>query len=178
MPPLRPPISEPISPGADQDLQATRVLAQKMADQLREQAHAKVDRMLTQARTHCAQLLSEARVTAQDIVNQARTRGETMVSDARTTAETRHRQSQDRAASLEQEAARQHAKILDALHQDKSLLENAIEDLRGFEQTYRTQLATYLQSTASPARRTQIRHTSRPDTRPAGSGGLRTGRAR
>ncbi|MBV8996009.1 MAG: DivIVA domain-containing protein [Pseudonocardiales bacterium] len=147
MPPLRPPVSEGISPDADHD-QAAKVLilAQKMADQLREQTHAKADRMLTQARNHCAQLLSEARVTAQDMVNQARTRVETMVSDARTTAETLQRQSEDKAASLEQEAARQHAEILDALRQDKRLLENTIDDLRGFEQKYRSQLVTYLQS--------------------------------
>lgn len=148
MPPLRPPVNEGTSPDADHDLQAAKVLvlAQKMADQLREQTHAKADRMLTQARNHCAQLLSEARVTAQDMVNQARTQVETMVCDARTTAETLQRHSEDKAASLEQDAARQHAEILDALRQDKRLLENTIEDLRGFEQNYRTQLATYLQS--------------------------------
>jgi DivIVA domain-containing protein len=148
MPPLRPPWSEDIPPGADQDFRAAKVLvlAQKMADQLSEQTHAKADRMLTQARNHCAQLLSEAHVTAQDMVNQARVQVETMVCDARTTAETLQRQSADKAASLEQDAARQHAEILDTLRQDKSLLENAIEDLRGFEQKYRTQLVTYLQS--------------------------------
>jgi len=176
MPPLRPPISELISPDADHDLQAANqaanqaakilVLAQKMADQLTEQAHAKVDRMLTQARTHCAQLLSEARGTAEDMVNQARNRGETMVQDAQTTAETLQRQSEDKAASLEQDAARKHAEILDALHQDKSLLENTIDDLQGFEQKYRLQLATYLQSLlheldgpefAAPAEQTSAR---------------------
>ncbi|MDQ2883559.1 MAG: DivIVA domain-containing protein [Actinomycetota bacterium] len=148
MPPLRPPVSEGISPGADHDLRAAKMLAlaQKMADQLSEQAHATVDRMLSQARNYCAKLLSEARVTAEDMVNEARTRVETMVSDARTAAETLQRQSEDKAASLEQDAARQRAEILDALHQDKSLLENTIDDLRGFEQKYRVQLTTYLQS--------------------------------
>ena len=147
MPPLRPPVGEGASPEADHDQAAkVLVLAQTMADQLREQTHAKADRMLTQARNQCAQLLSEARVTAQDMVNQARTQVETMVCDARTSAETLQRQSQDKAASLEQEAARRHAEILDALRQDKRLLENTIEDLRGFEQKYRTQLVSYLQS--------------------------------
>jgi DivIVA domain-containing protein len=147
-PPLRPPIGEGISPGADHDLRAAKmlVLAQKMADQLSEQAHATVDRMLTQARSNCAQLLSEARVTAEDMVNQARTQVETMVSDARIAAETLQRQSEDKVASLEQDAGRQRAEILDALQQDKSLLENTIDDLRGFEQKYRIQLVTYLQS--------------------------------
>jgi DivIVA domain-containing protein len=147
MPSLRPPVGEGASPEADHD-QAARVLvlAQTMADQLREHTHAKADRMLTQARNHCAQLLSEARGMAQDMVNQARTRVETMVCEARTTAETLQWRSEDKAASLEQEAARRHAEILDAFRQDKRLLENTIEDLRGFEQKYRTELVTYLQA--------------------------------
>jgi DivIVA domain-containing protein len=178
MPPLRPPVSEGFSPDADHDLQAAKVLvlAQKMADQLREQTHAKADRMLTQARDHCAQLLSEARVTAQDMVNQARTQVETMVSDARTTAETLQRRSEDKAALLEQDAARQHAEILDALRQDKSLLENAIEDLRGFEQKYRTQLVTYLQSLLHELGGPAFAAPAGPILAPAGPRGLRAGR--
>lgn len=148
MPPLRPPISELDSPDVDHDVQAakTLALAQTVADQVREQAHAKADRMLTQARNHCAQLLSEARVTAQDMANQARSRVDTMVSDARTAAEALQRQSEDKVASLEQQAARQHAQILNALDQKKSLLENAINNLRNFERKYRIQLAAHLQS--------------------------------
>jgi hypothetical protein len=80
------------------------------------------------------------------MVNQARTRVETMVRDARCAAEARQRQSEDKVASLEQQTARQHAEILDALHQKRSLLENAIDNLRGFEQKYRIQLAAHLQS--------------------------------
>lgn len=148
MPSLRPPTSEVGLVDADQDMQAAKMLAlaKKVADQVREQAHITADRMITQARDHCAQLLSEARRTAQDMVNQARTRVETMVRDARCAAEARQRQSEDKVASLEQQTARQHAEILDALHQKRSLLENAIDNLRGFEQKYRIQLAAHLQS--------------------------------
>lgn len=148
MPSLRPPTSEVGLADADPDMQAAKMLAlaQKVADQVREQAHVTADRMLTQARDHCAQLLSEARVTAEDMVTQARTRVETMVQDARCTAEALQRQSEDKVASLEQQAARQHAEILDALHRKRSLLENAIDNLRGFEQKYRIQLAAHLQS--------------------------------
>jgi DivIVA domain-containing protein len=148
MPPLRPPTSEVGARDADHDMQAAKMLglAQKVAVEVREQAHATADRMLTQARTRCAQLVSEARGTAQEMVNQARTRVETMVSDARTAADALQRQSEDKVASLEQQAARQHAEILNALHQEKSLLENAIDNLRGFERKYRIQLAAHLQS--------------------------------
>ena len=158
MPPLRPPISELGSSDADHDVQAAKMLAvaQKVADQVREQAHAKADRMLTQARTRCAQLLSEARVTAEDMVDQARTRVETMVQDARSAADALQRQSEDQVAMLEQQAARQHAEIRDALHQEKSLLENAIDNLRGFEQKYRIQLAAHLQSLLHELDRTKF----------------------
>jgi len=148
MPSLRPPTSEVGLAHPDQDMQAakTLALAQKVADQVREQAHVTADRMLSQARDYCAQLLSEARVTAEDMVNQAQIRVETMVQDARCAAETLQRQSADKVASLEQQAARQHAEILDDLHQKRSLLENTINNLRGFEQKYRIQLAAHLQS--------------------------------
>jgi len=148
MPALRPPTSDLGAPDADQDMQAAKMLAlaQKVADQVREQAHIRADRMLSQARDRCAQLLSEARVTAGDMVDQARTRVETMVQDACCAAEALQRQSEDKVASLERQAARQHAEILDALHQKRSLLENAIDNLRGFEQKYRIQLAAHLQS--------------------------------
>jgi len=148
MPSLRPPTSEVGLADPDQDMQAakTLALAQKVADQVREQAHVTADRMLSQARDYCAQLLSEARVTAEDMVNQAQIRVETMVQDARCAAETLQRQSADKVASLEQQAARQHAEILDDLHQKRSLLENTINNLRGFEQKYRIQLAAHLQS--------------------------------
>jgi DivIVA domain-containing protein len=148
MPVLRPPTSEVGLVDVDQDMQAATMLAlaQKVADQVREQAHVTADRMLTQARNHCAQLLSEARGSAQDMVNQARTQVETMVQDARCAAEALQRQSEDKVASLEQQAARQHAEALDALHQKRSVLENTIDNLRGFEQKYRIQLAAHLQS--------------------------------
>lgn len=101
--------------------------------------------MLDQARTHCAQLLSEAQAKAQDMAHEARTRIETILQDAHNTAQTLERQSRDKAASLEQQATSKHAEIL-KLNQDKSLLEITIDDLRAFEQEYRTQLALYLQS--------------------------------
>jgi DivIVA domain-containing protein len=146
--PMWPLFRQQTAPGTDHDLRAPKRLgtAQHMADQAAEEAGAQADRMLSQTWTMCAQLLSEAREKAEDTVNQARTRVEAMLQDARTAAEVLQRQSQDKAASLEQDAVRKHAEILDALHHDKSRLENAIDDLRGFEQEYRIQLATYLQS--------------------------------
>ncbi len=76
---------------------------------------------------------------------EARARVETMLHDPRTTAQTLARQSQDKTASVEQHATCKHAEILE-LNQDKSLLEDTIDDLRAFKQEYRTQLTLYLQS--------------------------------
>ena len=128
-------------------LQAATMLAlvQERADQVIEEVNAQPNRMLNQARTHCADLLAEAQAKAHDMVNEARTRVETMLHDARITAQSLERQSREKAASLEQGPTRAHAEIL-ALNQDKSQLDNTIEDLRAFEQEYRTQLTIYLQS--------------------------------
>jgi cell division septum initiation protein DivIVA len=144
---MQSPITEHTPLGADHNVQTATTLAraQESTDQVTEEAEAEASRMLYQARTHCAQLLSEAQAKAQDMVNEAQTRVETMLHDARTTAQTLERQSQDKAASLEQHATCKHAEILE-LNQDKSLLENTIDDLRAFEHEYRTQLILYLQS--------------------------------
>lgn len=147
MTPMRSPITGHSSPSAEHNFQTATMLtrAQESADQMTEEANAETNRMRNQARTHCAQLLSEAQTKAQDMVNEAQTRVETMLHDARTTAQTLERQSQDKVASLAQHATCKHAEILE-LNQDKSLLENTIDDLRRFEQEYRTQLTLYLQS--------------------------------
>jgi cell division septum initiation protein DivIVA len=145
--PMRSSITGHSSPGAELNVQTATTLtrAQESADQVTEEAEAEASRMLYQARTHCAQLRSEAQAKAQNMVNEAQTRVETILHDARTTAQTVERQSQDKAAALEQHATCKHAEIVE-LNQDKTLLENTIDNLRAFEQEYRTQLTLYLQS--------------------------------
>jgi DivIVA domain-containing protein len=131
----------------DDDLQASTVAcAEDMADLMTTQAHAEADRTLGQAQAHCAYLISEAQHKAEDMVNKAGTWVETMLREARSTAETLHRQSREQAALLEQDAARTHAETLAVFNHDKTLLENTIDDLRGFEQEYRSHLTLYLQS--------------------------------
>jgi hypothetical protein len=70
----------------------------------------------------------------------------TIVNDARARAETIDRRSQDKAASLQREAARTHTEILGSINQEKTTLEKKIDELRTFERDYRTRLTTYLQS--------------------------------
>jgi DivIVA domain-containing protein len=131
----------------DDDLQASTVArAEDMANQMTTQAHAEADRALDQALAHCAHLISEAQYKAEDMVNEANTRVETMLQEARSTAETLHRQSREQAALLEQDAARTHAETLAVFNDDKTCLENTIDDLRGLEQEYRSHLTLYLQS--------------------------------
>jgi DivIVA domain-containing protein len=147
MRPMRSPGTGHSSPGVDHGLLTALMLAwaQEKADQVTEAANVEAEKMLNQARVHGAQLLSQAQVKAQDMVKQARTRVETILHDARTTAQTVERQFREKARALTQHATRTHAEILE-LNQEKRLLENAIFDLRAFEQQYRTGLAIYLQS--------------------------------
>ena len=131
----------------DDDLQASTVAcAEDMADQMTTQAHAEADRTLNQTQAHCADLISEAQHQAEDLVNKAGTWVETMLREARSTAETLHRRSREQAVLLEQDAARTHAETLAVFNDDKTCLENTIDDLRGFEQEYRSHLTLYLQS--------------------------------
>jgi hypothetical protein len=69
-----------------------------------------------------------------------------MLNDARSKAEIVDRQSRDKAASLEREAARKHAEVIGSLSQEKRSLEKKLDELRTFERAYRTRLTTYLES--------------------------------
>jgi DivIVA domain-containing protein len=146
--PVRLPITPQAMPDVDHDLRAARVLvlAQERADQVTEEAQAVAERALSQARTESEQLMIRARNEAEDLIHKARTEAKTILQDARTTAQTLQQRSQDEAASLTAEATRRRTEILDALDQDKTLLEDTIDKLRDFELEYRTQLATYLNS--------------------------------
>ena len=135
-------------PDTDHNTHAIKVLglAQEMAERLTGDAKAEADELLAKARVTSEQLLSEARAKAEGMVTEARTRTETMLSDARSRVETLDRQSRDTAASLEREAMRKHTQILDAINQEKSVLEKKIDELRTFERDYRTRLQTNLQT--------------------------------
>ena len=148
LPPPRPPVTQQTPADANRDVRAAQMLvvAQEQADQVTEHAHTTADQVLNQARTHCEQLIATAQDQAEDLIKTARTRAKTILQNARSTAQTVRRQSEDGATSLEQDATRKRTDILNALNQDKALLENSIDELRAFELEYRTQLATYLHS--------------------------------
>jgi DivIVA domain-containing protein len=179
-----PPIRQQTPPGGDHNVHAAKVLslAQEMADRLTEETKTQADAMLSKARATSEQLLSDARARAETMVTEARTRTETMLNDTRTQAETLEGQSRDKAAALERDATRKHTEILAALNQEKNTLEKKIDELRGFEREYRTNLKTHLHSqlqeldkhgSAAPAHPTCTRpqdpvtsgSTTRPQTR-------------
>lgn len=132
----------------DDEPQVSMVLAgaRDRADQITTQARTEADRTRDQAQADCAHLISEAHHKAEDMLNKASIRVETMLREARSTAEALSRQSREKTASLEQDAARAHAETLAVFHQDKTLLEHTMNDLRGFEREYRRQLTLYVQS--------------------------------
>ncbi|MGH3776301.1 MAG: DivIVA-like cell division protein Wag31 [Pseudonocardiaceae bacterium] len=146
--PIRPPVREQATPGGDHHSQAAKVLglAQEIADRLTGEAKAEAAGMLSKARAKSEQLLSEARTKADGMVNEARTRADTVLHDAQTRAETLDRESREKAVSLERDAARKHTEILGGLSQEKSTLEEKIDELRTFEREYRTRLTAYLDS--------------------------------
>ena len=141
-----PPMTESTSPGGAYNVHAAKVLglAQDMADQLTCEAKAEADAMLGEARTTAERLLFDARMKADGLVNEARTRAETLLDEARARAETVEQQSGQKAAALERDAARRHTEIISALSQEKSALENKIDELRAVEREYRTRLKGYL----------------------------------
>ncbi|MGH3846857.1 MAG: DivIVA-like cell division protein Wag31 [Pseudonocardiaceae bacterium] len=146
--PLRPPTERQASPGRDHDAQAAKVLgmAQQIADRLTGEAKAQADGMLGEAQSRAERLLADARAKADDMVNEARTRAETLLNRAHTSAETLNRQAQESAASLERDAARKYREIIGPISQEKNALEKKVDELRSFEQEYRTRVKIYLES--------------------------------
>jgi DivIVA domain-containing protein len=136
------------APIGDQHAQTAKVLsmAQEIADRLTGEAKAEADRMLSQARTTAQQLLAEARTRTNDMVNEARIRSQTMLDDARTRAEILDRQAGEKAMALEREVARKHTETLAEISREKDVLEKKVDELRTFEQEYRTHLKAYLDS--------------------------------
>ncbi|HZS21461.1 MAG TPA: DivIVA domain-containing protein [Pseudonocardiaceae bacterium] len=132
----------------DPNLRAAQVLAlaQQLADKMTYEATADAEQTLTQAQHTCQQLLSEAKAQADNMITQAGTQAEIMLAEARDKAETLDTQSRDKAAALERQVARQHVEILEPLHQQTTVLEKKIDQLRAFEHDYRTCLTTYLHS--------------------------------
>jgi DivIVA domain-containing protein len=144
---VRPPVQSQ-APARDHDTQAAKVLgmAQEIADRLTGDAKAEATRILGEARTKADHLLSEARAKADGMIHEARTRAQTMINDARSRAESLERQSQEKAASLERDAARKHAEIIGSISQEKVVLEKKVDELRTFENEYRTRVMTYLKA--------------------------------
>jgi DivIVA domain-containing protein len=159
----------PAVPEDNPHVRAAKILtlAQQLADKITAEATADTEQMLTQAHRSCQQLLSEATAQAEDLVAQASTRTETLLTEARNNAETLDQQAQDKAAALERQAMRQHAEILGALRQQKSVLEKKIDQLRTFEHDLRTRLASYLHSQLDQLRQLdQSQPTPPPDPIP------------
>lgn len=141
-------MKEPLSAGEDPNVHGARVLGlvQKMADRLTAEAKAEADGMLSGARISAEQLLNEARTKAAGMVTLARTQAETLLDDAHNGAETLERQSRDKAAAQQREAARRHTEIITGLTEEKDALEHTTGELRAFERAYRASLARYVQA--------------------------------
>lgn len=143
-----PTTTEQTSPGNKYQVQAARMLslAQETADRLTGEAQSASDEMLSKARTKSEQLLFDAQATADSMIDQARTQAEALLNDAQASVKTLDRQSQEKIAFLEREAAHRRAEVIGSISQEKETLEKKVGELRVFEREYRTRLAAYLDS--------------------------------
>ena len=69
-----------------------------------------------------------------------------MLNDAQMRSENQLRQAQEKADILQADAEREALEIMGTINQRRTLLEGRLEQLRTFEQEYRTRLKTYLES--------------------------------
>ncbi|MFD8077754.1 DivIVA domain-containing protein [Streptomyces sp. NPDC059718] len=93
-----------------------------------------------------ARLLALAERTAEQAVAEARAEAHKIVGEALGQAESLRRDARDRALALEHEAREKHRRAMTTLVSARTALQRKVEDLRTFENAYRTRLTAHMQS--------------------------------
>ena len=118
-------------------------------------ARTESDRMLTEAKNESEKLRGDAQTESEKVRNDARTesealladaknRSETMVTEATGKSEALERDSRVRAESMDREAQTKYNQVLGDLSNQRTSLEQKIDQLRGYEREYRGRLREFI----------------------------------
>lgn len=124
-----------VSTAADASPAVVRLvqLATEQAEQLVGEAAAEARRRVDEARQKADQITGQARSQAERAEAEARTRAERTTSDA-----------QGRAADLDRQTGSRRAELFANLERERDHLQDAVAQLRAFEQNYRTTFTGHL----------------------------------
>ena len=140
---------------AAREAEETKANAQAESEKLLSDARTESDRMLTEAKNESEKLRGDAQAESDKVRNDARTesealltdaknRSETMVTEATGKSEALERDSRVRAESMDREAQTKYNQVLGDLSNQRTSLEQKIDQLRGYEREYRGRLREFI----------------------------------
>ena len=102
------------------------------------------ERLVNEATAEAAEIRESANTSAQEVTGDARARADRIAAEAQEAAERVQAEAKERADNLDSEIAGRRTELLDALYAERDDLQVAVGQLRGFEASFRSNLADEL----------------------------------
>lgn len=137
-----------VTTSAEASPAVTRLLqmATEQAERLVGESQVEAQRILATARAEAENVIDSANRKAHETLTDARTRADRIESEARVNAEKVTAEAQQRADSVTGEAESRRAEMFTKLEAERDTLRSKVEQLRSFENNYRSLLTNHLQS--------------------------------
>jgi colicin import membrane protein len=137
-----------VTTSAEASPAVTRLLqmATEQAERLVGEAKAEEQRIQSTARAEAENVMDSANKKAHETLTDARTRADRIESEARVNAEKMTAEAQQRADSVSGEAENKRAELFNALEAERDTLRVKVDQLRSFENNYRSLLTNHLQN--------------------------------
>jgi colicin import membrane protein len=150
-----------VTSSAEASPAVTRLLqmATEQAERLVGESQIEAQRVVSGARAEAENVIDSANKKAHETLTDARTRADRIESEARVNADKVSSDAQRRADAVNGQVDARRAELFTSLEQERDLLRGKVDHLRSFESTFRTNLASHLQS--------QIRALTEADLEPS-----------
>ena len=136
---------EPVQPAAPETVVVTTTSEASVAVvRLVQLSTEQAETLVAEATADAERIRAEADEAAQKLSSDTQTEAERLEAESRERAETVRADAESRAAQLDAETTQRREQLFDALEHERTTLAGAIEELRHFEQTFRTNLSDQL----------------------------------
>ena len=137
-----------VTTSAEASPAVTRLLqmATEQAERLVGESQVESQRILTTARAEAENVMDSASRKAHESLTDARTRADRIESEARVNVEKITLEAQQKADALTSEAASKRAEMFNQLEAERDTLRAKVEQLRSFENSYRSTMTAHLQT--------------------------------
>ncbi len=154
-----------VTTSAEASPAVTRLLqmATEQAERLVGESQTESQRILTTARAEAENVIDSANRKAHETLTDARTRADRIESEARVNAEKLTAEAQHRADQVAGEAESRRAEMFTKLESERDALKVKVDQLRSFENNYRSLLTNHLQSQLRTLGEGRIEPSNAPD---------------